>query len=101
MVQCACNALSTNRRLTRRFCYGDCAAFFGCDRRRDIAPGQFRLPSDGRTAQKNYLPLQAGDVPATNADTQMLHDWTGFAPATPVADGIARFVAWYRDYYRV
>ena len=55
----------------------------------------------GRSAQKNFLPLQAGDVPATNADTQLLHDWTGFAPATPVADGIARFVAWYRDYYRV
>ncbi len=55
----------------------------------------------GRVAQKNFLPLQAGDVPATNADTTALRDWTGFAPATSVKDGIARFVAWYREYYRV
>ena len=55
----------------------------------------------GRVAQKNFLPLQAGDVPATNADTTALHDWTGFAPATGVKDGVERFVAWYRDYYGV
>ena len=55
----------------------------------------------GRVAQKNFLPLQAGDVPATNADTSALFDWTGFAPATSVKDGIARFVAWYREYYHV
>lgn len=55
----------------------------------------------GRTAPRNFLPLQAGDVPATNADTSALHDWTGFAPATPVVTGIERFVAWYRGYYRV
>ena len=55
----------------------------------------------GRTAPRNFLPLQEGDVPATNADTSALHDWTGFAPATPVATGIERFVAWYRGYYRV
>ena len=55
----------------------------------------------GRVAQKNFLPLQAGDVPATNADTTALRDWTGFAPATSVKDGVERFVAWYRDYYGV
>jgi UDP-glucuronate 4-epimerase len=55
----------------------------------------------GRTAPRNFLPLQDGDVPATNADTGALHDWVGFAPATPVANGIERFVAWYREYYRV
>ena len=53
----------------------------------------------GKTAQKNFLPLQDGDVPATYADTSVLNAITGFAPATTVADGIARFVAWYRSYY--
>ncbi len=55
----------------------------------------------GTEAQKNYLPMQDGDVPATYADTQELNDWTGFAPATKVSDGVARFVQWYRDYYGV
>tara|TARA_R110002049_G_scaffold53711_1_gene149844 strand:- start:943 stop:1950 length:1008 start_codon:yes stop_codon:yes gene_type:complete len=53
----------------------------------------------GIEASKNFLPLQDGDVPATHADTRELADWVGFAPATPVRDGVARFVAWYRDYY--
>ena len=55
----------------------------------------------GMSAQKNFMPLQDGDVPATYADTEALNAWTGFAPATSVQDGVARFVAWYRDYYRV
>ncbi|WP_114649900.1 NAD-dependent epimerase [Pseudothauera hydrothermalis] len=55
----------------------------------------------GRKAEKNFLPLQDGDVPATYADTTELNAWTGFAPATPVAEGVRRFVAWYRAYYRV
>ena len=54
----------------------------------------------GVTAQKNLLPMQDGDVPATRADVSALADWTGFTPATPVRDGIARFVSWYREYYR-
>ncbi|NMG16168.1 NAD-dependent epimerase [Aromatoleum bremense] len=54
----------------------------------------------GRKAEKNFLPLQDGDVPATYADIAELDAWTGFAPATPVPEGVARFVAWYRDYYR-
>jgi len=53
----------------------------------------------GVTAQKNFLPLQDGDVPATYADTAELNDWVGFAPATRVRDGVARFVAWYKGYY--
>ena len=53
----------------------------------------------GREAQKNFLPMQAGDVPATAADTDELAAWVGFAPCTPVREGVARFVAWYRDYY--
>jgi UDP-glucuronate 4-epimerase len=55
----------------------------------------------GRPAQKNFLPLQDGDVPATSADVSELAAWTGFRPATPVRAGVARFVDWYRSYYRV
>ena len=55
----------------------------------------------GKTAQKNFLPLQDGDVPATHADTSALQAVTGFAPNTSVEQGIARFVAWYRGYYGV
>jgi UDP-glucuronate 4-epimerase len=55
----------------------------------------------GRPAQKNFLPLQDGDVPATAADVSELAAWTGFRPGTPVPDGVSRFVDWYRSYYRV
>lgn len=54
----------------------------------------------GRKAEKRYLPLQAGDVPETYADVDDLIRDVGFRPATPIHEGIARFVAWYRDYYR-
>jgi UDP-glucuronate 4-epimerase len=53
----------------------------------------------GREAKKNFLPLQPGDVPRTFADVGDLEADVGFKPATPIEDGIARFVAWYRDYY--
>jgi len=55
----------------------------------------------GLQAQKNLLPLQDGDVPATYADVDALRDWVGFTPATDIRTGIGRFVAWYRDYYKV
>ncbi len=55
----------------------------------------------GREAKKNFLPMQPGDVPATFADVDDLIADVGFAPATPLEDGIARFVAWYRGYYGV
>jgi UDP-glucuronate 4-epimerase len=55
----------------------------------------------GREAVKNYLPMQAGDVPATSADTTELDAWVGFKPATPVREGVARFVEWYRGFYKV
>jgi UDP-glucuronate 4-epimerase len=55
----------------------------------------------GKTAQKNFMPLQDGDVPATYADVDTLQKWVGFTPKTTVKEGISRFVAWYRDYYRV
>jgi UDP-glucuronate 4-epimerase len=54
----------------------------------------------GREAKKNFLPMQAGDVPATYADVDDLMQNVGFCPSTPVKEGIARFVAWYKDYYR-
>jgi UDP-glucuronate 4-epimerase len=52
----------------------------------------------GREAKKNFLPMQAGDVPATWADTADLARDLGFAPKTPLAEGIARWVAWFRNY---
>ncbi len=53
----------------------------------------------GIKAQKNLLPLQDGDVPATYADVDALRDWVGFTPATDIRTGIRRFVDWYRGYY--
>jgi UDP-glucuronate 4-epimerase len=55
----------------------------------------------GKTAKKNMLPMQPGDVQDTFADVSSLQADVGFEPRTPIADGIARFVAWYRQYYRV
>ena len=54
----------------------------------------------GREAIKHYLPMQPGDVKATYASIDRLQAATGFAPSTPLATGLARFVDWYRDYYR-
>lgn len=53
----------------------------------------------GRKAEKNFLPMQDGDVPATFADVDDLMRDTGYAPKTPIETGVARFVAWYREYY--
>jgi len=55
----------------------------------------------GRKAEKNMLPLQPGDVPDTYADSQSLVDAVGYQPATPVEEGVARFVEWYVDYYNI
>lgn len=52
----------------------------------------------GMEAKKNFLPMQAGDVPATYADVADLARDTGFAPKTPLADGIERWAAWFRAY---
>ncbi len=54
----------------------------------------------GRTARKELLDLQPGDVPATYADIDDLVRDVGFKPATPIETGIGRFIDWYRDYYR-
>ncbi len=55
----------------------------------------------GRKAKLNLLPMQAGDVQATEADTSLLSAAVGFKPATPVEEGVRRFVDWYCDYYKV
>ncbi|MGA8279118.1 MAG: NAD-dependent epimerase [Rhodanobacteraceae bacterium] len=55
----------------------------------------------GRSAEKILLPLQPGDVPDTCADVEELTRDTGYQPSTPVEQGIARFVEWYRGYYAV
>lgn len=54
----------------------------------------------GMTAEKNMLPIQPGDVPATYADVDDLVADVGFKPETSVQEGIARFVEWYRSYYK-
>jgi UDP-glucuronate 4-epimerase len=55
----------------------------------------------GRKAEKRLRPMQPGDVPATYADVSELTQWTGFKPGTPVVDGVAQFVHWYRNYYKI
>jgi UDP-glucuronate 4-epimerase len=55
----------------------------------------------GRSAKREMLPMQAGDVPATYADVDDLMRDVGFRPSTPIADGIARFVSWYRAYHKL
>jgi UDP-glucuronate 4-epimerase len=54
----------------------------------------------GRKAEKNLLPLQEGDVPDTWADAEDLVRDVGYRPATPVEEGVKRFVAWYLEYYK-
>lgn len=53
-----------------------------------------------RRAQRNYMDLQPGDVPKTEASADLLIALTGFRPNTPVSIGIREFVRWFRDYYR-
>jgi UDP-glucuronate 4-epimerase len=53
----------------------------------------------GKKARLELLPMQAGDVTATYADIEPLAKFVGFTPRTPLAEGIRRFVAWYREYY--
>jgi UDP-glucuronate 4-epimerase len=55
----------------------------------------------GRTALRDYRPMQPGDVPVTFASIERLRDATGFVARTSLDDGLARFVEWYREYYRI
>ena len=54
----------------------------------------------GQTAQKRMMGMQPGDVPATWAETRLLHDLTGVEMTTSVTDGVQHFVDWYRTYYQ-
>ena len=53
----------------------------------------------GKVAEKEFLPMQAGDVKATYADTSALESWVGFKPYTPLKEGVAKFANWYKAYY--
>lgn len=55
----------------------------------------------GRTAEKRLLPMQPGDVPDTWADVSALRRDVGYAPSTPIEEGVAKFVAWYREYHHI
>ena len=55
----------------------------------------------GKKAVRNYMEMQKGDVPATWANAELLKRLTGYAPQTGIREGLAHFVTWYRDYYRV
>jgi UDP-glucuronate 4-epimerase len=54
----------------------------------------------GKKALRELMPMQPGDVPATYADVDDLMRDVGFKPSTPIADGITRFVSWYKEYHR-
>jgi UDP-glucuronate 4-epimerase len=54
----------------------------------------------GKKAEKEMLPMQPGDVPDTYADVTELESAVGYRPHTPVKEGVARFVAWYREYFK-
>jgi len=55
----------------------------------------------GKKVEKNLLPMQPGDVPATWADVQALTDDVDYKPSTTVEQGVANFVEWYKEYYQV
>jgi UDP-glucuronate 4-epimerase len=55
----------------------------------------------GKKAQKNLMPMQDGDVPATWANIDPLKETIGFTPKTPIEDGIKKFVTWYKEYYKL
>ena len=55
----------------------------------------------GKTAEKDFQPMQPGDVPVTSSDVSALTAWTGFAPGTPLREGMGRFVEWYRGYFKL
>ena len=55
----------------------------------------------GKNAIRELLPMQPGDVPATYADVDDLMRDVGFKPSTPIAEGIARFIAWYKQYHQI
>jgi UDP-glucuronate 4-epimerase len=55
----------------------------------------------GKKAEKNYMPMQAGDVPAIFADIDSLKEEVGFKPDTDIKYGMQQFVAWFKAYYKL
>ena len=55
----------------------------------------------GKKANIEFMSMQPGDVPETFADIEDTSRLTGFQPTTTIAEGVPRFIAWYKDYYRV
>ena len=55
----------------------------------------------GKKADKNYLPLQPGDVPETYADVDALIDYVDYSPSTSIETGVKSFIKWFKDYYEV
>ena len=53
----------------------------------------------GKKAKKNFMKIQPGDVPKTEADISLLKELTGFKPKTGIDIGIKNFVSWYKNYY--
>ena len=64
--------------------------------------GMFKYEEElGIEAEKNMMPLQPGDVPATSADIQKSKEMLGFSPKTSIREGIHNFLVWYREYYKI
>ncbi len=55
----------------------------------------------GIVSEKNFMPIQPGDVPQTSSDTSALEKWINFKPYTPIKVGISKFIDWYREFYKV
>ena len=55
----------------------------------------------GKKSIRNYMPMQKGDVASTWAQSTLLHELTGYTPQTNFKDGIAKFIEWYREYYKI
>ena len=55
----------------------------------------------GKTAKRNLMPLQPGDVPDTSADISCLKDFSGYEPKTSIKIGVKNFIDWYKEYYKV
>ena len=55
----------------------------------------------GVKSKKNYLPMQPGDVKATESDNSELEEWVQFKPKTTIEDGVGKFVNWYKDFYKI
>ena len=55
----------------------------------------------GVKSKKNYLPMQPGDVKATESDNSELEEWVQFKPKTSIEDGVGKFVHWYKDFYKI